>query len=565
MYIRFVGICLIFAWGLGGCANVQPLTGGKKDTKPPVLLAFKSYPKFKSTNFKGDRIILYFNEWIKEEKLSQNLIITPSLKTYRSKVTKDRIEIRWEQPLDTNTTYTFNFRKGIVDITESNICLNPKWVFSTGSTIDTLGFSGQVRNLLTGASIENALVALYIKDDTSKVDKDPPAYLSLTDAAGMFTFENIRPDTYDIFAFVDKNNNQFYNEPELIAFRSHPIALRDSAYAEGIRLWLAPEDHTPPEIRRGQNKANLFEVSFEEGLRTFYVDSGKIKNPAFTYRLNDKADGILFYNLQSSLNRDSIPVSIIAYDSAYNRTALETKIFFDPADFNKKEKFSLNLAQRTQIPIEQQLALDFKFNKPVLAWYPDKIKIQLDPTKALNQYGWAEQLALFATDKLPKTYPLWPDNAESQVWNMGRNLLQTDSAFAVKQKIEIIAEEGAFISVEGDTSKYNSLLLELKEEKNYGSLAISLKINAPHFIVQLTDDKFNVKRELFDQSKIVFKYLPPATYFIRVIMDENQNKIWDGSDFKKDKHPEKILVHPQSYKIRENWDLSETIDFETIK
>ncbi len=59
-----------------GCAQIVSPTGGSRDTIPPILVS--SNPKLDATNFTGNRISLYFDEYIQIKDLQQNLLVSPT-------------------------------------------------------------------------------------------------------------------------------------------------------------------------------------------------------------------------------------------------------------------------------------------------------------------------------------------------------------------------------------------------------------------------------------------------------------------------------------------------------
>src|SRR5450759_4886045 len=61
-----------------GCAQIIAPTGGPRDTLPPKLVS--ANPKMKATNFTGNRITLYFDEYVHIEDLQQNLLLSPTPK-----------------------------------------------------------------------------------------------------------------------------------------------------------------------------------------------------------------------------------------------------------------------------------------------------------------------------------------------------------------------------------------------------------------------------------------------------------------------------------------------------
>ena len=58
---------------INGCAKRGSPTGGPKDSIPPILV--NANPKLNSTNFNKEEIRLTFDEWIKLDKVQDQLII----------------------------------------------------------------------------------------------------------------------------------------------------------------------------------------------------------------------------------------------------------------------------------------------------------------------------------------------------------------------------------------------------------------------------------------------------------------------------------------------------------
>ena len=121
--------------------------GGKKDTLAPVVTT--SIPLNKSKNFKGKKIELNFNEYITVKSLNQELLITPSIGNYETRIRPTGLTLVLDSALKDNTTYTFNFRNAVEDVAERNKGKNIKLVFSTSNRIDSLKIQGSVKHLLT--------------------------------------------------------------------------------------------------------------------------------------------------------------------------------------------------------------------------------------------------------------------------------------------------------------------------------------------------------------------------------------------------------------------------------
>ena len=179
------------------CANVSSPTGGPRDEEAPQLLS--TVPRNNSTNVNSREIILEFDEDVRLDNLSKQLIITPRLDIpYKSQARRNVVTLTFEEKLPENTTFTLSFREAIKDLTEGNSAENLTMAFSTGPFIDSLMLMGNVNNLLTGKPVEKATLGLYQVEDTIDVYNGKPFYFTQADASGQFTFRNLKAGTYNI-------------------------------------------------------------------------------------------------------------------------------------------------------------------------------------------------------------------------------------------------------------------------------------------------------------------------------------------------------------------------------
>src|SRR5438045_5887840 len=97
-----------------GCAQIVAPTGGKRDSIPPVLLTANQ--PLRTTNFKGNRITLNFDEYIVVDQLRENLLVspTPKLDPYVDFKLKT-VTIKLRDTLQPNTTYTIDLGNALKD------------------------------------------------------------------------------------------------------------------------------------------------------------------------------------------------------------------------------------------------------------------------------------------------------------------------------------------------------------------------------------------------------------------------------------------------------------------
>ena len=175
----------IIASFLFSCAKKGSPIGGPKDETAPLLVVTK--PLHLSKHFEADQIKIYFDEFIVLKDLNKELIISPPLKTppiiTPQGVASKFIKIKLLDTLLPNTTYTFNFGDAVRDNNEGNIVEGFKYVFSTGSYIDSLKTAGSVIDGITGKLDKNVNVLLYELDSTYKDStffQQKPKYVAKT-------------------------------------------------------------------------------------------------------------------------------------------------------------------------------------------------------------------------------------------------------------------------------------------------------------------------------------------------------------------------------------------------
>ena len=204
-------VCLCFS-----CARRGNPTGGPLDSIPPVLV--KSDPEFESINFTKKKFKIYFDEYVKLKDAKNNLVISPPQK-YEPIITplgsaSKFISIKILDTLDANTTYSFNFGNSIVDNNEENELGNFKYVFSTGSYIDSLNLAGEVLDPLINDVTKNIDVMLYEYNEyftDSTIFKEKPRYIANSLDSSLYEITNLRAGKYLLIGVDDRNNNNIYD------------------------------------------------------------------------------------------------------------------------------------------------------------------------------------------------------------------------------------------------------------------------------------------------------------------------------------------------------------------
>ncbi|MDX1784370.1 MAG: Ig-like domain-containing protein, partial [Aequorivita vladivostokensis] len=235
--LLYIPIAFLMILSFVDCAKKGSPSGGPRDTIPPVIV--RSSPENYTTNFTGDEIEIRFDEYIKLKDVNKELIISPPMK-YAPIITplstSKTLKIKILDTLKPNTTYSFNFGNSIVDNNEENKFNYYKYIFSTGSYIDSLKLSGRVRDAEFIAPEIPTTVMLYEVNETftdSIIYSEKPTYITVTkDSTGVFELTNLKEGKYLLLALKEKNNDYIFQpQNDKIGFERELITLpTDSTY-----------------------------------------------------------------------------------------------------------------------------------------------------------------------------------------------------------------------------------------------------------------------------------------------------------------------------------------------
>ena len=215
-------VLLFFAGAfLSRCASIGTPTGGPKDTLPPVVVAV--VPEDGATNFKSKSIYIEFDEYVQLKDQQKEIYVSPAMGKKPVFTMRGRgiyIQIK-DDSLLPETTYAIEFGSSVADNNESNALHGLRYVFSTGSTIDSLICSGYTEDSYTADSLGKSFIWFYEADSVETPDaydstifKYKPSKIARSQNNGIFIAQNLKPVPYRVYAIFDANDNQTY-EPSI--------------------------------------------------------------------------------------------------------------------------------------------------------------------------------------------------------------------------------------------------------------------------------------------------------------------------------------------------------------
>ncbi|MEP3838182.1 MAG: Ig-like domain-containing protein [Algibacter sp.] len=525
IFALIIGLIII------SCANRGTPQGGPKDETPPRIV--KSEPENYSTNFKGNEIKVYFDEYIKIKDISKQLIISPPMNTAPDVSPlsggSKSITIKIYDTLQPNTTYAFNFGNSITDNNEGNPYPYYRYVLSTGDYIDSLSVKGKIVDALKKKPETFVNVALYEVDSSfsdSVVYKSAPKYITNTlDSITTFSIDNLKPGKYLLMALKDGNgDNKFQQKTDQIAFHNNFIEVpTDTTYT--LRLFNEKLDYkaTRPRLISGEKIAFGFEGDYE-GMQIDLISEAPSD---FEYRITkDPVTDTLNYWYKPKLETDSLLFKVT------NK------------DYKKDFTVRLNKKDRDTLVIGTSPSGNIAYNED----------FKISGTTPLTKFD-VSKLRMMDKDSTAVTFTTDFDTLQNAY------LFKFDKTENNNYKIEILPE--AFEDFYGDKNKDTlNLTLRTKKASDFGYVRFTI-VNATYpLIIQLTDKKGEVKEERYAAEKgpIDFLNLTAGMYSIRVVHDVNGNKMFDTGNYLKKIQPEKIS-HFQEIEIRADWGIQETLTF----
>ena len=586
------------------CASMGTPDGGPYDEMPPKFVG--STPRIYAVNTKNQKLELEFDEFIKLEKASEKVVVSPpQLDQPEIKVLGKKVVVELIDTLKDSTTYTIDFSDAIVDNNEGNPMGHFTYSFSTGSSIDTMEVSGTVLNAADLEPIKGIQVGLHKNLNDSAFTKLPFDRVSRTDSRGHFSIRGVAPGKYRIYALMDGNQNYLFDsKTEAIAFSDSiiipsmmPATRQDTIWKDtltidtiktigytrfmpdDIILRVFKEENTRQYFSRGQrDKENHFVLKFSAKADTLPTLTGLNfdATDAFIVEPNAGNDSICYWikdslvyqmdTLQLKMDylyTDSLNQLVPKTDTIYlaNKLTRAQKEKLAKKEAEEKEKERKKKERKGEkvgpeptpfLNMKVDAPSTFDINKNIVLSFEEPV-VRMD-TSAIHvnvkvDTLWVKTPFLLVADSVvPRQYEIlasWEPEKEYQ--------LQIDSA--------------AITGLYGLQTNKVEQTLKVKKLDEYGTLLLNLPGVEQTCIVELLDSSGKVLRQqaVTPEGTADFYYLAPNTkYYIRMFDDRNGNKVWDTGVFETGIQPEEVYYFPKVWEMKANFEFEETWDVHAV-
>ncbi|MFC2291497.1 MAG: Ig-like domain-containing protein, partial [Prevotella denticola] len=583
---------------LVSCAKMGQPDGGWYDETPPRVLG--ASPAERATDVNSRKVSIYFDEFIKLENASEKVVVSPpQLEAPEIKATGKQITVSLQDKLQPNTTYTIDFSDAISDNNEGNPLGNYTYSFSTGDHIDTLEVAGYVLDAENLEPIKGILVGLYSNQNDTAFLKQPMLRVSRTDSRGHFVIRGVARGDYRIYALQDADGNYMYNQkseriaftPEVIMPSWKPDIRQDTLWTDTLHIKdirQMPYTHFLPDdvvlnaftatqtdrffLKAERKEANHFTLFFSYGdadlpqikglnfnARDAFVTEPSLNQDTVTYWLRDTAlvnqDTLrmqITYNTTDSMGglvpkSDTLEVlSKIPYARRLKRRQEE----YDKWKKKQERARERGKGYETEMPAAP---LEVKFDVPS----------QMDPDQnpTFEVSSPIEKTDTARIHLYEKIDTLWYRAKYQFGAEPGRpRSLKLISTWDPGHEYSLEVDSAAFTDIYGRVSGKYKQGIRIPSIDEYGTLVMTLQgMAGRNCLLQLLNESDRPVKEVnAKDGKATFHYVRPGSYYLRLIVDDNDNGRWDTGDYATQRQPEAVYYYPKVIECKAKRDVQGT-------
>lgn len=580
------------------CARMGQPDGGWFDDDPPRIIG--SNPADQAVGVNSKRITIQFDEYIKLEDATQNVIVSPpQLEMPEIKATGKKIVVDLKDSLKANTTYTIDFSDAISDNNENNPLGNYTFTFSTGERIDTFEVAGTVLDASNLEPIKGIQVGLYADLADSAFRTKPLLRVARTDGRGRFVIKGVAPGEYRVYALQDADGNYMFNQKsEMVAF-SHttykpsagPDIRQDTIWRDSLRIdniLRVPYTHFYPDdiillafqevqtdrylLKQPERKdADRFTLYFSYGnpqlpeIRGFNFD----EKDAFVLEASETKDTLTYWLRDTALvNQDtlSMKLSYLMTDSTgVLVTQIDTVDVIAKTSYAKRQK---DLKKQVESWEKEQAKLK-KQGEPYDSIMPrEPLKVQYnvpgtmapDSRPTINMPAPLARCDTASIHLYTKVDTLWyrvPVDVQRR-----DSLLRTYDVLAewtAGSEYSLEVDSAAFEDIYGNVSKPFKQGIKISTLDEFSTIVLQLAgVTDTTYVVELLDQSEKTIKQVRTEANgdAVFFYVKPGGYYARAFRDRNGNGVWDTGNYDANLQPEEVYYFPGRIDCKEKWDIT---------
>ena len=548
------------------CANTStPPEGGPKDTIPPVIV--EVVPANNALNHPRDKrhssVSFEFNEYVALNNPNSYLFLSPpQTKPPTAKIKGKRVVVSFEEPLDSNKTYSLSLGEAIKDNNEGNPFPPYTHSFSTGSHIDSLFVSGNIVESSTMLPMSNITVLFHTDPSDSAIFKVLPKAAAKSDLWGYFTVRNLPADTvYRVFAIEDLNNNCLYDpDQERVAFLdtlvlpSHvmrdslpelfPLNMTDTAacLSRPAQLSLSMfKEVSQRQILRAKERVSRRQMYLKFSAPYPQIDSiiiNRIPGDKLITEYNYYRDSIVIWINDQGPVPDTLQMRL-----SYMKTDDSLNILVPQTD-------TIRMIRPKAKMVENRWGEMVEEADTLAAYEVDATPENIDQNGIIITFESPmivapfDSITIMAKNTREQVSPA-PFTVEQDTANIKKYTLRLDEKLVPGFEYTLRIPDSVFMDIDGIYCDSLVKKITLPQDENLSSLTVEASNVHEKYLIELVDEKrAKVYRSyLIDTTSVLdFPYLKAGKYSLRITEDKNGNGQVDTGSLLDRKQPEKVLM-----------------------
>jgi len=594
---------------LSRCASIMTPTGGPRDSLPPVIVHMDPDNFATGRPLTGhDKIYIEFDEFVQLKDQQKEFFTSPAMKKKPTVTLRGRgVVIQLRDTLEPNTTYALNFGSALRDNNEGNPLHSMRYVFSTGSEIDSMILSGYTADSYKADSVSKSFIWFFPADSTewvpeydSTIFKYKPAVIARAENNGIFIAQNLKPIDYRVYAVQDKNDNQIY-EPgsDQVGFLEgvyNPSRMPDfMMWYDSVRQYVTAQPQlylrmfTDKAFRRQllseterplQHKAMLYFSAADPRIERIRFDSipdeAVIVDPQtsgrdtvalwFNYpaeQLPDTIKGEITYFKHDTLN----VLQQVTEPLKLSWRKIETKE--EEREREKAERERRKAEEAGEEWVEPEKPNPFAFKLPTSGDVNPEEHLTIDFDYPLARLDSAA-VTLTTVDERDNTLAVpvrfVRDTVQLRRWHI-RAPWTPGGQYALTIPAGAITDVAGF-SNDTITGKYT-----IYSPEKFATVKIHVtgRSDGTRYIIQLLDGNGSLKQEKrgIEPGDVQFNYVPAGEIKFRIIEDRNGNGKWDTGNVVERRQPERAEMFAdeqgeETFATKANWEIEFSMDMNRI-
>ncbi len=606
MSLKEILLSLLVVAMLAACASMGTPDGGPFDEDPPVFVG--GIPAPNATGVTDGKVVLEFDENIKLENAFEKVVISPpQFEQPQIKYSGKRITVQLYDSLIPNTTYSIDFNDAVVDNNEGNPLENFAYVFSTGTSVDTLAVSGTVLNAEDLEPIKGIMVGLHSLMSDTAFTKLPFERVARTDSRGRFSIKGLAPGKYRLYALADANGNYLYDQKsETLAFMETEVSPSAIRAMRNDTIWR--DSITVDTVRVVEYTRNLPDDivlrAFKEPFYTQYLMKyPRDEHSNFTMYFAapnselPKVKGLNFDDTDAYVLEANATMDTLRYwfkdTTVYYKDTLELAVTYNVLDSlqqpvprtdtlyisSKRSREAVIKAEAEKYAKEEKRFLkrasklpDYDENNPPAYVPPTKELIVLSTAKSQMdfnrevEFSFIEPLSSYDASMIHLSSVV--DSTLTPIpfvfEQSGKNI-RTYNLYAEWRPGEtymLTIDSAAFKGLYGGVSKMFEQKMTYRTLDDYAVLYLTIPHTGNDAVVELVSGEKVVNKVRTENNKCAFYFINPGKYSLRLFMDKNGNNKWDTGSYEDKLQPEEVYYYPYMLDLRalfeyeqDDWDI----------